>query len=95
MSGQSTTTLLDRNHAPMVRAADHLEVIHPDITTTCPDCQGTGISEDDGSITGLDGWPIPCCCIVNDPHGLTAIPACTTLHLPATTVPVRRRAVTW
>ena len=45
MSGQSTTTLLDRNHAPKVRAADHLEVIHPDVTA-CPDCQGTGIAED-------------------------------------------------
>ncbi len=94
MSGQSTSILPDRN-AFKVHAADHLETPHPDITTTCPDCQGTGIAEDDGSITGLDGWPIPCCCIVNHPHGLTAYPAGTTLHLPATTVPVRRRAVTW
>ena len=94
MSGQ-TTALLTRNHAPKIRAADRLEAACPDITTTCPDCQGTGIAEDDGSITGLDGWPIPCCCIVNNPHGLEAFPAGTALHLPAATVPVRRRAVTW
>lgn len=94
MSGQTATTLLDRN-AFKVRAADRLEVIHPDVITTCPDCRGTGIAEDDGSITGLEGWPIPCCCVVNNPHGLEAFPAASTLHLPAATVPVRRRAVTW
>ncbi len=75
-----------------VRATDRLEVACPPDTTICPDCQGTGISEDDGSITGLDHWPIPCSCVVVNPSHPDAP---TILHLPATTVPVQRRALTW
>jgi hypothetical protein len=28
----------------------------------CQDCGGTGIVADDGSVTDMIGWPLPCAC---------------------------------
>lgn len=33
----------------------------------CEDCSGSGIVVDDGSVTGMIGWPVPCACIESVP----------------------------
>jgi hypothetical protein len=39
----------------------------------CQDCGGSGIVLDDGSVTDLIGWPLPCACTESVPPDVRAL----------------------
>jgi hypothetical protein len=39
----------------------------------CPDCRGAAYVADDGSITDMIGWPIPCHCTEYIPRNIKAL----------------------
>jgi hypothetical protein len=40
---------------------------------SCPDCCGAGYIPDDGSVTDMIGWPIPCYCAEYIPRNIKAL----------------------
>ena len=41
--------------------------------TNCADCGGSGIVPDDGSVTDMIGWPLPCACVEAIPPRVRAL----------------------
>lgn len=39
----------------------------------CQDCSGTGIVIDDGSVTDVIGWPLPCTCVESLPASVRVL----------------------
>jgi hypothetical protein len=42
-------------------------------TDNCPSCHGAGYIPDDGSVTDIIGWPIPCLCADAIPARVAAL----------------------